>query len=893
MSIINSYRSNVALNNWERLAHQRRYDRAEELINKALKYNPENVKAWTALGDVYLITEEYREARLAYEEALRLDRDAFEAYSGLMAVELEESGYSDVIKDKISREIEAYKNTGERNAKRLMAVFNVLNFLHEYDKAAEIAEEIMKLSPDEKTSETLSGFLSEELLSEKDVDKRLIRIEHFLSLFPSAKESFMVNHLRLGILQKDLKNRDLLFKFGEEWLKKEPENRRANFSVGYWYTEEGISLESAVLHIRKALDLMVNPDLADKPDHYPEIEWLKDLKKTTGIYYSTLGLAYYKLGQKEMAEEAYIKGTQYLEYDKELYFRLGNILEERGDALGAVNAYVQALKSGENKEAEERLLTLTGSDAASTNKFYAIKEGITSFTDVTADAGLQGIEASRIAWGDFNNDGYEDLMLNGALLLKNNGNGTFTDTTASAGIKKIDGANGGIWGDIDNNSFIDFYTFAKGSNNIDRLWKNNGDETFTDITLTAFTDVDNYPTEAAAWVDYDKDGFIDLYLANYERPLHETIDRARGTPDRLFHNNGNGTFDDVSMISGITLRENMCGRGVSWGDYDNDGDSDIYVSNYRLDPNLLWNNNGDGTFSNKAEEKGVEGDETEGAYGHTIGSEWGDYDNDGDLDLFVSNLAHPRYIGYSDKSMLLENQGPPRYNFINRFGDSGIRFEETSADPSFIDYDNDGFLDIFFTSTYKDRNSFLYKGNGDGTFKDVTWLAGVRVDDGWGDAFADFDNDGDMDLAIGGGAGLKLFRNDGNEHHWLHVKVVGRESNYSGIGARVIIRPGEVNPTQTTTKRHPEPGLLSPGEETTKQKTDSRATFKMQMREVQGGKGSGSQHSLPVEFGLGDYSGLLDLEVLFPSGKAIRLNGVTPDQLIIVDERAEGEPSVN
>ncbi len=850
LSLFNSYRSNLHLERWEDLSHKRQYDKAEKAIESALEYNPENVKAWIALGDIYLITEGYREARYAYEEALLLDRDAFDAYSGLLAVDLEESGYSDTIKDRVSKEIETFRSEGEKSADRLMAVFNVQNFLHEYDKAAATAEEIMSLSPDDKISESLSSYLFEELIREKDVEKRLEKSERFLSIFPSARETVMVNYIRLGIIQKDLKDSDLLLSLGEEWIRKEPDSRRANFSVGYWYTEEGIALERAVTYIKKALDLIVNPDPADKPEYYPEGEWLRDLYKTTGTYYSTLGMAYYKLGQKEMAEEAYKTGTKYLEYDKDLYFRLGNILEEKGDTEGAVNAYIQALKSGEDNEAEERLKLLTP----------PLEKGITSFTDVTEEAGLTGAGAGRIAWGDLNNDSYEDILLNGHILFRNNRDGTFTNITNAADITYDSEANGGVWGDIDNDGFIDFYTFATGKNNIDRLWRNNGDETFSDITMTAFTEPDLYPTEAAAWGDYDNDGFIDLYLANYEKPFNETIDRARGNPDRLFHNNGDGTFEEVSIKAGLTLRENMCGRGVIWSDYDNDGDQDIYVSNYRLDPNFLWNNNGDGTFSNKAEEKGVEGNETEGSYGHTIGSEWGDYDNDGDLDLFVSNLAHPRYIGYSDKSMLLENQGPPYYNFINRFGDSGIKFEETSADPSLIDYDNDGFLDIYFTSTYKNKKSFLYKGSGNGTFTDVTWLTGVRVDDGWGNAFADYDNDGDLDLAVGGGEGLRLFRNDGNQNHWLHVKATGHESNHAAIGARITVIP-------------------------------ALSSFHKQIREVQGGKGSGSQHSLPVEFGLGSYSGLLDVEVRFPSGKTTRLNGITPDQMLVVDEPTADEPS--
>src|SRR3990172_3566397 len=215
----------------------------------------------------------------------------------------------------------------------------------------------------------------------------------FLSTFPSARETVTVNHHRLGSIKKDLKDKDLLFRLGEEWIRKEPDNRRGHFSVGYWYTEEGIALERAVTYIRKALDLMVNPDPADKPEYYPEGEWLRDLYKTTGAYYSTLGLAYYKLGQKEMAEEAYKTGTKYLEYDDSLYFRLGNILEERGESEGAINAYVQSLKSGQNKEAEEKLKKILEGDEHSVHHpelGSASEEGISSFTDVTEPAGLAG-----------------------------------------------------------------------------------------------------------------------------------------------------------------------------------------------------------------------------------------------------------------------------------------------------------------------------------------------------------------------------------------------------------------------------------------------------------------------------------------------------------------------
>lgn len=878
-SFMKSYQSKEILHEGRNYANKRQYALAEASFLDALSYNPGNTEAWISLGDIYFIMDHYEEAKHSYEEALKHNKEAFGAYAGLWKVRLEETGYPEEARKEVKKEIEDFISSVEKNPEGLMAAHEGFSFLHEYEEALQLAKNIVALVPDEEDLSTLATYTSEELLRERDVEKRLKMIEEFRRLFPFSKEVPLVNTLKLSMAAKDLKDKEALFQYGEEWIRDAPDNRRANFSVAYWYTQEGIALDRAVLYLRKALSLIADPDPADKPDHYSEAEWRKDLIKTKGIYYDTLGWAYYKMGRYKQAEKTYRRGTRYLDYDPNLYYHLGQLLEEKGDTDGAIKSYIQALKSGENKEAEERLMNLLTKGGEPIYKLFAKEEGITPFTDVTGEAGLSDIKAIRVAWGDYNNDGYEDILLNGSILFKNNGNGTFTNVTSEAGIIAIPGANGGVWGDMDNDGHLDFYTFASGSGTFDRFWVNNGDGTFRDITGTAVQNPDPYPTEAAAWGDFDNDGFIDIYLANYEKPLLTTVERARCLPDRLLHNSGNRTFTDVSATAGTVSPENMCGRGVNWGDYDNDGDSDIYVTNYRLDPNFLWQNNGDGTFSNMAEETGVEGHEEKGYYGHSIGAEWGDYDNDGDLDLFVSNLAHPRYIGISDKSMLLENQGPylsspllykrgdsANYRFKNRFADSGIRFEETPADPSFADYDNDGILDLYFTSTYKGRKSFLYKGNGDGTFTDVTWLAGVRVDDGWGNAFADYDNDGDLDLLVASSGGVRLFRNDGNDNHWLQVRIVGRESNRAGIGARVTVVPSE--PSTNTLPPH----------------GGGTGWGGLQLREIQGGKGSGNQHSLPVEFGIGSYSGSVDVEVRFPSGKVIRVTGINTNQMIVVEE---------
>ena len=244
--------------------------------------------------------------------------------------------------------------------------------------------------------------------------------------------------------------------------------------------------------------------------------------------------------------------------------------------------------------------------------------------------------------------------MSGSILYKNNGDGTFSDVSDAAGVSGL-GSNGGLWADFNNDGALDFFAMVNSLTENDKFMQSNGDGTFTDITATALLpgDFDYWPTEGAAWGDYDKDGYIDLYLANYEMPGEEL---ANGTPDKLYHNNGDGTFTDVAesldIDPGDTTEDRRCGRGVNWGDFNDDGWPDIYVSNYRLDPNFLYMNNGDGTFTEVAEEKGVKGYQSQGAWGHTIGSAWGDFNNDGYLDLFNANLAHPRFAAFSERAFV-------------------------------------------------------------------------------------------------------------------------------------------------------------------------------------------------------------------------------------------------
>ncbi len=513
-----------------------------------------------------------------------------------------------------------------------------------------------------------------------------------------------------------------------------------------------------------------------------------------------------------------------------------------------------------------------------------------TFSNVSEQVGLAGVRGSRFSWGDYDNDGDQDLLINGKRLFRNNGapNWDFTDASTQAGL--YGQTSSGVWADYDNDGWLDFYA-AAGLGRWDILWHNNGDGTFSNVTDEAGGVNDFLPSESAGWGDYDNDGFVDLYVANYEWTIPDPY-QSFGTVDVLWHNNGDGTFTNVTAAAGIDDYTNpLQGRGVAWGDYDNDGDLDIYVSNYRIVPNYLWENNGDGTFTERAFDKGVAGIERwwsgQGPYyGHTIGSAWGDIDNDGDLDLFAANLVHKDNVWpwirglICDDSKLYQNNGSAEgYSFWDIREQAGIPIippgermydpasgntyyrDELYSSPAFADYDNDGDLDLFVTQVYYlvHGDSHLFRNNGNLTFTNVTEDAGVKVWNSWGTSWADYDNDGDMDLIVEGSSypnpfyEVRLYRNNGSPNTWLKVNLRGCWSNWAGIGARVTVTNGTVT----------------------------------QMREVEGGTGTGSsQNSLPVEFGFDDFNGEVEVTIRWPSGIVQNIANVTLNQTLAVTEES-------
>ncbi|MFT5459648.1 MAG: hypothetical protein ACI9K2_006163 [Myxococcota bacterium] len=465
---------------------------------------------------------------------------------------------------------------------------------------------------------------------------------------------------------------------------------------------------------------------------------------------------------------------------------------------------------------------------------YLVRLHVEWLDDVQPEAYLfqpAGFTASsRVSWGDYDNDGWEDVLTNGPRLWRNQGDGTFVDVSAEAGLELGVGVGGGVWGDFDNDGCLDLFGFSESvTGGGELLLRNTCDGQFIDVTAasgivddqsdvdcSADVELETANTSAAAWIDIDADGLIDLYMSNMI-----CWDLYQYYTDRVWHNEGDGTFTDWTGINGFSTSR-LSGRGASPADADNDGDVDLMVNNYTLHRNLFFDNQGDGTVVERAGAAGLAGDEVDRYYGHTIGAAWGDVNGDGWLDAVHGNLAHPRFYEFSDRSKVLLNGQDGTFTEV----DAGLRYQETHSVPALGDLDHDGDLDLVLTAVYDGRPTDLYWGVGDGTFILDSYHAGITTTNGWGVGLADYDRDGDLDVLA-----TSLFDNQAADGSWFQVRAVGNvRSNRAAIGAMVRVTAGD-----TTWVRH-----------------------------VNGGTGQGNQDSLVTHFGLGDAASVDRIEVTFP-----------------------------
>jgi len=490
---------------------------------------------------------------------------------------------------------------------------------------------------------------------------------------------------------------------------------------------------------------------------------------------------------------------------------------------------------------------------------------------------------------DYNNDGWMDLyVVNGGTvegyrsgkrgltnaLYRNNGDGTFTDVTRSAGVEGSAWGKGVLVFDYDNDGWEDLYVTNYGPN---ILYHNNGNGTFTDVTRRAGVGDARWSSAAAA-ADYDGDGDLDLFVVNYLDydinllPTEGKFCSYKGIPvacgprglkgagDVLYRNNGDGTFTDVSQAAGVADDKGYYGLGAVWGDYDNDGKPDLFVANDST-PNYLYHNNGDGTFTDVAVQAGVAYSE-DGREQAGMGVDFEDYDNDGWLDIVVTNFS-------DDYNTIYHNSGKGFFTDVSY--DTGIAADsqpDLSWGAGFVDFNNDGFKDLFIANghiypqvdkhgmktTYRQENK-LYLNDGAGKFWNVNRRAGPGLSikkSHRGAAFADFNNDGWMDVAVTAldEAPLLLMNQGGLMNHWIEVKLAGIRSNRRGVGARVSV-------------------------------TTSQGT---QIREVKAGGSFASSNDFRAHFGLGKSDVVKELAVRWPSGTITKMSGVPVDKIVTVKE---------
>ena len=481
------------------------------------------------------------------------------------------------------------------------------------------------------------------------------------------------------------------------------------------------------------------------------------------------------------------------------------------------------------------------------------------FSEIGAEVGVDKFDGGRAsAWADYDEDGDLDLVVIGhpALAYFRNDGVRFAERTQAAGLVLPEGGIGVQTADYDNDGDADLYVTRDGwfGRGVNALFQNDGRGVFADVTQASGTG-DPGSSFCAAWSDFDRDGVLDIYVANGTGATGDST-------NVLYRNQGDGTFADVAAAAGVAHKGQTL--SAAWGDFDGDGWPDLYVCNF-TEPNVFYRNRGDGTFADQTAAAGVGAEYIDGFITFVF-----DYDNDGALDIFVGNWSQyavvlaDRVAGKStsqrDRPVLFRNRGDGTFADVTQAAGLARALGTMSGVPG--DVDNDGWTDIYLGNggpqMGRREPDVLFRNRGDGTFADATQAAGLgHLGKSHGVTFADYDRDGDLDLyAPVGGAQPgdqwpnAFYRSDGFGNHYLVLELEGVESNRDGIGAKVWVHSGDL----------------------------------MQFAEVASGYSFGNSNSLELEFGLGQRMRAERIEVAWPSGQLDVHRDIEADQHLLLRE---------
>ncbi len=703
------------------------------------------------------------------------------------------------------------------------------------------------------------------VLAEETLQKLIGRLKDIGVRNPSHKEQFSKAYLTLAqVFSYQQRFSDSTTALTNA-LEVNPDDTEARIRLGYFLG---------------APQQMLVPDLSASKRQFEKVLELEPNNLEAMLQ---LGLAEFRLGEADKAAERFENIIQNYRRHSGAYYYLGVYHLRHGAPEKAVENFKESLRlkprdpetlwnlwtaysqlGGYPEELpEEFRIAVSGNSRQQRDSLADSRKSMVSdsqFTDIAPDLRMDKVDGGRgSAWGDYDNDGDLDIVAVGTYqphaLFRNNGDGTFTNTADEAGIADPRGGWGSLFADYDNDGYSDLYITRGGWSGAaeNTLYHNNGDGTFTDVTHTAGV-ADPQSSFCAAWADYDNDGYLDLYIAD------GVI--GDGAANVLYRNNGDGTFTNTAETAGVADTGNSL--GTAWGDYDKDGHIDLHVINYGQS-NVLYRNNGDGTFTDVTPTTGMNLPVTDAFVTFFL-----DVDNDADLDIFISNSgSFQAFIAGQitgsaphdgDRQVLYRNNGDGTFTDVTR--ESGLYHAYGAMGANFGDINSDGYLDIYLATGAPQMGRLerdaLFRNNGDGTFTDATAALGLgNIGKGHGVTFGDVDDDGDIDVYVPvGGAFIGdqwhnlFYRNNGTENNWLTLKLVGTKSNRDGIGAKVTLRMGD--------------GII--------------------YREVSGGCGFGSTNSLSLEIGLGTHTKVDTLEIVWSSGQIDTHRNLPVNQRLVVTE---------